>query len=189
MAHTAAGKLQGYADDAYWYEAAYVYGVTNGINAAADGLRLPLDFSSEPARQPLVSLVEFEDASDRIKEIYSDIMAFYQTEHVPAIFKALAHDDGYLKDYWGAVQFVFRDGHLDRLTKEAVALAASMAAKSDYGVDLHLAEARRLGLSEKGVMEVVQVLQLFSSYTKIADGLQLEPDFDTSVPASGKRES
>ena len=167
----------GYSDDAYWYEAAYVYGVTNGINAVADGLRLPLDFSDAPARQPLVKLVEFEDASDGVKEIYSDIMAFYETEHVPAVFKALAHDDGYLKDYWGAVRFVFRENRLDRLTKEALAFASSMAAKSDYGVDLHLAEARRLGLSEKGVMEVVQVVQLFSCYTKIADGLQLTPDF------------
>ena len=167
----------GYSDDAYWYEAAYVYGVTNGINAVADGLRLPLDFSDTPARQPLVKLIEFEDASDGVKEIYSDIMAFYQSEHVPAIFKALAHDDGYLKDYWGAVRFVFRENRLDRLTKEALAFASSMAAKSDYGVDFHLAEARRLGLSEKGVMEVVQVVQLFSCYTKIADGLQLTPDF------------
>jgi alkylhydroperoxidase family enzyme len=63
------------------------------------------------------------------------------------------------------------------MTKEAVALAASMAAKSDYGVDLHLREVRRLGLSEKGILEVLEVVQLFSCYTKIADGLQLQPDF------------
>mgnify|MGYP001222333061 CR=1 FL=1 len=144
----------------------------------ADGLRLPLDFSDVPGRQPLVKLVEVEEASDQLKEIYTDIMAFYQSEHVPAIFRALAHDEGYLRDYWGAVRFIFQDRHLDRLTKEAVALAASMAAKSDYGVDLHLAEARRLGLSEKGLMEVVQVVQLFSCLTKLADGLQLEPDFN-----------
>ncbi len=185
MAHTAAGKLQGYADDAYWYEAAYVYGVTNGINAVADGLRLPLDFSDSGVRRPLVKLLEFEEASDRVKEIYTDIMAFYVTEQVPSIFRALAHDDGYLTDYWKAVRFVFQDSHLDRLTKEAVALAASMAAKSDYGVDLHLREARRLGLTEKGLMEVVQVVQLFSCYTKIADGLQLEPDFTHLLQVSG----
>ena len=164
-------------DDAYWYEAAYVYGVTNGINAVADGLRLPLDFSQVPARQPLVKLVEMEEASDALKETYLDIMAFYQTEHIPAIFGALAHDEGYLRDYWGAVRFVFQDGRLDRLTKETLAIATSMAAKSDYGMDLHVAEERRLGLSDKGLMEVVQVVQLFSAYTKIADGLQLEPDF------------
>lgn len=177
MAHTAAGKLQGYPEDGYWYEAAYVYGITNGINAVADGLRIPLDFSNEPARKPLVQLVEPEAASEGVREIYKDIMAFYQVERVPNLFKVLAHDEGYLRDYWGAVRFVFEDRHLDRLTKEAVALAASLAAKSDYGTDLHLREVRRLGLSEKGILEVIQVVQLFSCYTKIADGLQLAPDF------------
>ena len=150
MAHTAAGKLQGYPDDAYWYEAAYVYGVTNGINAVADGLRLPLDFSDTPVRKPLVRLVELEEASDQVRGIYQEIMAFYQTEHVPSIFRALANDEGYLRDYWGAVRFVFQDRHLDRLTKEAVALGASMAARSDYGVDIHMEQVRRLGLSERG---------------------------------------
>ncbi len=184
MGHTAAGKLQGYDDDAYWYEAAYTYGVTNGINAVADGLRLPLDFSDLPGRQPLLSLVEPEAASTAVRHLYEEILDFYQTDRVPSIFKALAHDEGYLRDYWGAVRVVFRDGRLERRIKEAVALAASMAARSDYGVDLHLREVKRLGLSEKGVLEIVQVVQLFSCYTKIADGLQLEPDFSRLLHAS-----
>ena len=66
----------GYSDDAYWYEAAYVYGVTNGINAVADGLRLPLENSDTSARNPLIKPIEFEEASDQFKDIYSDIMAF-----------------------------------------------------------------------------------------------------------------
>ena len=59
----------GYSDDAYWYEAAYVYGVTNGINAVADGLRLPLDFSDTPPRNPLVKPIELDEASDQLKAI------------------------------------------------------------------------------------------------------------------------
>jgi len=155
--------------------------VTNGINTVADGVRVPLDFSDGPGRTPLVRLIELEEASNLVKRIYQDIQAFYQTACVPNVFKVLAHDESYLHDYWAAVRFVFTDRRLDRLTKEAVALAASMAAKSDYGVDVHLREVRRLGLSEKGVMEVIEVVQLFSCYTKIADGLQLEPDF-TQLP-------
>jgi len=34
------------------------------------------------------------------------------------------------------------------------------------------------GVGERGVMEVLGVTQMFSSYTKIADTLQLEPDMD-----------
>jgi alkylhydroperoxidase/carboxymuconolactone decarboxylase family protein YurZ len=140
-------------------------------------VRVPLDFSDGSVRKPLVPLIEFEEASSIVKEIYKDMMAFYQMERVPNIFKVLARDEGYLRDYWGAVRFVFESRHLDRLTKEVLALAASMAVKSDYGVDLHLREVRRLGLSEKGILEVIQIVQVFSCYTKIADGLQLDPDF------------
>ena len=83
-----------------------------------------------------------------------------------------------MQGYWGATREAFADRRLDRMTKEILALAASMTAKSDYGVDLHLREARRLGLSDQGVTEVVEVVQLFNTVTKIADALQLQPDFD-----------
>ncbi len=53
-----------------------------------------------------------------------------------------------------------------------------MTGKSDYGVDFHLREARRLGLSEPALTEAVEVVQLFNTVTKIADALQLQPDFN-----------
>ena len=61
--------------------------------------------------------------------------------------------------------------------KEVLALAASLTAKSDYGVDFHLREVRRLGLSEQGLTEAIEVVQCFNTVTKIADALQLPPDF------------
>ena len=74
---------------------------------------------------------------------------------------------------------------LDRLTKETLAFAASMTAKSDYGVDFHLREARRLGLSDQALTEAVEVVQLFNTVTKIADALQLQPDFAPRSARSG----
>jgi hypothetical protein len=41
---------------------------------------------------------------------------------------------------------------------------------------------RRLGVGDGGVMEVIGVTQMFSSYTKIADTLQLEPDMGDIAP-------
>ena len=87
-----------------------------------------------------------------------------------------------------AVRYVFQDGKLDRSFKEALAFAASLAAKSDYGIELHLKEAKRLALTDNGVMEAVQVVQLFSAYTKIADGLRLDPDFDSVISVGRDRE-
>jgi hypothetical protein len=42
---------------------------------------------------------------------------------------------------------------------------------------------RRLGVGPRGVMEVLGVTQMFSSYTKIADTLQLESDMAHIAPA------
>ena len=61
------------------------------------------------------------------------------------------------------------DGRGDRLSRTA---------KSDYGVDFHLREVRRLGVTDQGLVEAVEVVQLFSTVTKIADALQLRPDFN-----------
>ena len=90
----------------------------------------------------------------------------------------MARDVGFLQSYWEATRQAFTDRALDRLMKEILALAASMTGKSDYGVDFHLREARRLGLSEGALTEAVEVVQLFNTVTKIADALQLQPDFD-----------
>lgn len=59
-----------------------------------------------------------------------------------------------------------------------LALAASMTGKSDYGVDFHLREARRLGLSDQALTEAIEVVQLFNTGAKVAGALRLQPDFD-----------
>ena len=51
-----------------------------------------------------------------------------------------------------------------------------------FGTAFHLGEMRRLGVGERGVMEVVGVTQMFSSYTKIADTLQLHSDMADIAP-------
>lgn len=119
-----------------------------------------------------------EDTAPEVKAVFDDIRAFYAMDQVPGVFRWMARDAIFLQGYWGAVREAFTDRKVDRLTKETLALAASMNAKSDYGVDLHLREARRLGLTEQGLTEAVEVVQLFNTVTKIADALQLQPDFN-----------
>jgi AhpD family alkylhydroperoxidase len=164
-------------DETVWYELAYVAGVTHALNAVADGLRLPLEFGPS-TRTPAVRLPDARDADGAVQAVFDEIREFYALDIVPAVFRWMARDALFLQAYWQATRAAFTDGALDRLTKEILALAASLTARSDYGVDFHLREARRLGLSEAGLAEVVAVVQLFNTVTKIADVLQLQPDFD-----------
>lgn len=152
-------------------------GVTHGLNAVADGLRVPLEFSPS-SRVAVLPLADAGDAGPEVKAVFEEIMAFYGMDRPPAVFRWMARDAGFLQDYWAATREAFTDRTLDRLTKEILALAASLTAKSDYGVDFHLREVRRLGLSDQGLTEVIEVVQCFNTVTKIADALQLQPDFD-----------
>ena len=162
-----------------WYEVAYVAGVTHALNAVADGLRLPLEFSPSP-RQPLLPLPDLAQTPPEAKAVFDEIAGFYALDHPPAVFRWMARDVGFLQSYWAATRQAFTDRTLDRRMKEILAFAASMTGKSDYGVDFHLREARRLGMTDQALTEAVEVVQLFNTVTKIADALRLEPDFATA---------
>src|SRR5499433_468529 len=153
------------ADDALWYEAALLVGVTNALNVVADS---PLD-SLEPA-----------SPSAEAQAVFAEIRAFYDRADVPLAFRRVAADPGYLADLWGAARRAFADNKLTRRHKEA--LAFSVTSRSAFGAAFHLEEMRRLGVGERGVMEVLGVAQMFSSYTKIADTLQLEADMGNIAP-------
>src|SRR5881296_556423 len=94
----------------------------------------------------------------------------------------MAHDAAYLADVWAAVKRAFTDRRLSRRLKTALAFAVSLTTRSAFGTAFHLAELRRLGVGEGGIMEIVGVTQMFSSYTKIADTLQLATDMATIAP-------
>ena len=158
-------------------------GVAHALNSVADGLRLPLEFSPS-SRTPALTVMEAGEAPPEVKTVFDEIMAFYALDRPPAVFRWMARDRGFLQGYWNATREAFTDRKLDRLMKEILALAASLTAKSDYGVDFHLREVRRLGLSEQGLTEAIEVVQCFNTVTKIADALQLQPDFD---PRPGSR--
>jgi AhpD family alkylhydroperoxidase len=160
-----------------WYEVAYVAGVTHALNAVADGLRLPLEFSPS-GREPIVPLPDLEATPPEAGAALDEITAFYALDRPPAVFRWMARDPAFLQSYWAATRQAFADRALDRPMKEFLAFAASMTGKSDYGVDFHLREARRLGLTEPALTEAVEVVQLFNTVTKIADALRLEPDFE-----------
>ena len=114
--------------------------------------------------------------------LFAEIAAFYESTQVPTPFRLLAHDPGYASDVWEATRHAFTDHRLSRRLKEALAFAVSVTSRSRFGTAFHLAEMRRLGVGERGVMEVLGVTQMFSSYTKIADTLQLEPDMGDIAP-------
>jgi len=159
------------AGDALWYEAAMVVGITNALNVVADGLGA------------LMAPVKPGAGVAEVEGVYDDIRAFYPgADEIPLPFGLAAQDPAYLGDLWAAAKRAYADNQLSRRLKTALAFAVSLTTGSAFGTAFHLGEMRRLGVGERGIMEVVGVTQMFSSYTKIADTLQLEPDMGDIAP-------
>jgi hypothetical protein len=175
-AHTAAGKLQGLGEDALWYEAAHVVGVTNALNVVADAS------VDTPGLGSVLPPVDEATATAEAASVFADIRAFYARPEVPLPFRIAAADPGYLADLWAAVRRAFVDNRLPRRLKEGLAFAVSVTSRSTFGAAFHGGEMRRLGVGIGGILEVLGVTQMFSSYTKIADTLQLEPDMGHIAP-------
>jgi len=175
-AHTAAGKLQGFKEDAPWYEAAFVVGITNAMNVVADAI------AGSAAVAPLIAPLEPAACDKRTAALYEDIRSFYSSAEVPLALRLIAHDAGYLEDFWQAVKRAFSDNRLPRRFKEALAFAVSLTTHSGFGTAFHLGEMRRLGVTEVGVREILGVAQMFSSFTKIADVLALDADMAEMAP-------
>ena len=155
--------------DAIWYEAAHVVGITNALNVAADGLGA-------------LGPVDEATASPAVRALLDEIRDFYGGGEAPAGFRLIAHDPAYAADVWAAARHAYADNRLARRFKEALAFAVSVTTRSASGAAFHLSEMRRLGVTQRGVMEIAGVTQMFSSYTKIADTLQLEPDMGDIAP-------
>jgi hypothetical protein len=162
--------------DALWYEAAMVVGITNALNVVADGLTA--------ARSLGASIPDPDEAKAPVEAAasFAEIRAFYARADVPVAFCLLATEPGYLADVWAATKRAFSDHRLPRRLKTSLAFAVSLTTRSAFGTTFHLGEMRRLGVSDRGVMEVLGVTQMFSSYTKIADTLALVPDMTDSAP-------
>jgi len=194
VGHTAAGKLLGRTDDAVWYEVAHLVGTVHGMNGVADGLRLPLDFTPDPTRRPLMPLVHAAAAEGPLKALFEEVAAFFDMPGPPNLYRALGSDPAYAADHWRYVHHIFSDGHLPRFWKAIIAMAVSMAARSAYGIDFHYREARRLGLSDAAMWELVFVTEQFNAVNKIGDCLHLQPDMyeglkprvREAAPAAGK---
>lgn len=163
-------------EDAPWYEAALLAGITNALNVVADGL------GGLPGGLPAIAPVDEARAAGAVAALFAEIREFYARSDVPLPFRLIAHDEAYARDVWVATRRAFSDGALTRRFKEALAFAVSLTSRSPSGVAFHLVEMRRLGVGEPGVREVLGVTQMFSSYTKIADTLQLTPDMVELAP-------
>lgn len=124
-----------------------------------------------------VKMITESEAEGRVKEIYADIRKTMGLPFVPNLFKAIAHHPDYLEASWQRVKTVMGPGRIDRKTKEMIAVAVSATNACEYCVRAHTAALRSLGTDDAELVELMAVVDLFSGFNKMLEGLQVECDF------------
>ena len=125
---------------------------------------------------PTVTPVEYADAGPEVRAIYDDIMRVKDIDFVPNFWKTLASHPPLLADVWRSLRDTMAPGRLDALTKEMIALAVSATNGCEYCVRSHTASARKLGMDDAMLGELMGVVGAFNRTNKLADGYRVEVD-------------
>ena len=123
-----------------------------------------------------VRLVEYEEAGPEVRQVYDDIMKTRQIDWVNNFWKALAVQPEMLKRTWEAIKAVMAPGTLDPLFKEMIYVAVSATNGCEYCVKSHTAAARKKGMSDEMLGELMAVVGTANQTNALATALQVDVD-------------
>ena len=125
---------------------------------------------------PTVKPVPYAKASKEVRAVYDDIMATRKIDWINNFWLALAHHPPTLKRTWESVKEVMKPGALDAATKEMVYLAVSITNGCEYCINSHTAAARKAGMTEAMLGELMAVVGMANETNRLANGYQVEVD-------------
>lgn len=123
-----------------------------------------------------VKLVEYREASPEVRAVYDDIMATRNTDWINNFWKALANHPPTLKRTWESVKQVMAPGALDPLVKEMVYIAISATNGCEYCIRSHTAGARKAGMTDDMLGELMAVVGMANETNRLANGYQVDID-------------
>ncbi len=124
-----------------------------------------------------VKMIEVDEATGKVKEIYDDIKETLGIDFVPNMYKTMARNPAYLEASWNKIRALMHEqGKLDDLTKAIIVLTVSTMNGCAYCITVYTGAVRKYGLDDDGLTEVAAVIDLFNGLNKFNTGLDVEMD-------------
>jgi AhpD family alkylhydroperoxidase len=123
-----------------------------------------------------IKLIEYEAASPEVRAVYDDIMATRQIDWVNNFWKAIAVQPELLRRTWQGVKEVTAPGALDPLVKEMLYIAISVTNGCEYCINSHTAAARKKGMTDQMLSELMAVVGMANQTNALVTGFQVELD-------------
>jgi AhpD family alkylhydroperoxidase len=125
---------------------------------------------------PSVKPIEYADASPEVRAVYDDIMATRKIDWINNFWKVLAQHPPSLKRTWESLKEVMAPGALDPLFKEMIYLAVSATNNCEYCIGSHTASARKAGMTDAMLGELMAVVGMANETNRLANGYRVELD-------------
>jgi len=123
-----------------------------------------------------VRLVEYEDATPEVRAVYDDIMRTRGIDWINNFWKALASHPPTLRRTWTSLKEIMTPGALDAVTKEMVYLAVSVTNDCEYCTYSHTAGARRAGMTDAMLGELMAVVGMANETNALANAYKVPVD-------------
>jgi AhpD family alkylhydroperoxidase len=122
-------------------------------------------------------LIEYEQSSGVVREVFDDIRATRKTNEINNFWKALARHPPTLERTWAATSAIMAGpGELDPLVRELIYLAVSITNGCDYCIASHRAAATSKGMTEAMFGELMSIAGLANMNNRLANGFQIPVD-------------
>ena len=123
-----------------------------------------------------VKLIEYEEAGPEVREVYDDIMTTRKIDWINNFWKALAVQPLMLRRTWEGVKTVMAPGALDPLVKEMLYVAVSVTNGCRYCINSHTAAARKKGMTDEMLAELIAVVGMANQTNALVEGFQIQLD-------------
>ena len=123
-----------------------------------------------------VDLIQYEQASEEVKEVFDDIKNLRKIPDVNNFWKCLANQPPTLKRTWESLKDIMAPGALDSLTKEMIYVAVSASNGCEYCIHSHTAAARKQGMTDEMFGELMAVVGMANETNRLVHGYQVPLD-------------
>ena len=116
------------------------------------------------------------EAQGKVKKVFDDIKSSRNIQEVPNFWKYIANSPETLERTWKSTSQVMKPGALDAVTKELIYVAVSMTNSCEYCIRSHTAAAKKKGMSEQMLKELISVVAMANETNRLVESYQVEVD-------------
>jgi AhpD family alkylhydroperoxidase len=120
--------------------------------------------------------IDEKKASGKVKKVFDHIKKERKIKNIPNFWKTIANDPETLERTWNSLREVMKKGALDPLTKEMIYIAVSITNSCEYCIRSHTAAARKKGMSDKMLKEMIAVVGMANETNRLVESYQVEVD-------------